>query len=70
MVDVRPDLSDLGWTDLFAARFTALDAGTLDPDRLRNLDRMQRELRFLARRQHWAKMKKHQPRPSDSGDDD
>jgi len=49
----------------------ALEAGTLDPDRLRNFDRMQRELRFLARRQHWAKMKKHQPRPSDSdsGDD-
>ncbi|MBM3332282.1 ribosome small subunit-dependent GTPase A [candidate division WOR-3 bacterium] len=45
----------------------ALEAGTLDPKRLHNFEKMQRELRFLARRQYWAKMKKHQPRPPDSG---
>jgi len=50
----------------------ALEEGTLEPERLRNFEKMQRELRFLARRQHWAKMKKHQPRPSgcDSGDEE
>jgi ribosome biogenesis GTPase len=50
----------------------ALEEGTLTPERLRNFEKMHRELRFLARRQHWAKMKKHQPRPdgSDSGEDE
>jgi len=50
----------------------ALAAGTLTPERLHNFEKMQRELRFLAKRQHWAGMKKHQPRPSgsDSGDDE
>jgi len=50
----------------------ALETGTLTPERLHNFEKMQRELRFLAKRQHWAKMKKHQPRPpgSDSGDDE
>jgi ribosome biogenesis GTPase len=47
----------------------ALDSGELDPDRYRNYDKMRRELRFLAKRQGWAKMKKHDPRPGaeDSG---
>jgi len=44
----------------------ALEAGTLEPERLRNFEKMQRELRFLAKRQYWAKMKKHQPRPGGS----
>jgi ribosome biogenesis GTPase len=44
----------------------ALEDGTLDPGRFDNFKKMQRELRFLARRQHWAKMKKHHPRPPDS----
>jgi len=44
----------------------ALEDGTLDPERLHNFEKMQRELRFLARRQYYAKMKKHQPRPSES----
>jgi ribosome biogenesis GTPase len=50
----------------------ALEAGTLDPERLHNFEKIQRELRFLAKRQYYAKMKKHQPRPSgsDSGDDE
>jgi ribosome biogenesis GTPase / thiamine phosphate phosphatase len=50
----------------------ALEAGTLDIERLHNFEKMQRELRFLARRQKWAKMMKHKPRPSDSapGDDE
>jgi ribosome biogenesis GTPase / thiamine phosphate phosphatase len=47
----------------------ALEAGTLDPERLRNFEKMQRELRFLARRQRWAKMMKHQPRPPGSESD-
>jgi len=42
----------------------ALEEGTLDPERLHNFEKMQRELRFLARRQHWTKMMKRQPRPS------
>jgi ribosome biogenesis GTPase len=50
----------------------ALESGELEPERLRNYEKMQRELRFLEKRQHWAKMKKHQPRPagSDSGVDE
>jgi ribosome biogenesis GTPase / thiamine phosphate phosphatase len=50
----------------------ALEAGTLEPERLHNFEKMQRELRFLARRQRWAKMMKHQPRPpgSDPGPDE
>ena len=47
----------------------ALEAGTLDPERLHNFDKMQRELRLLAKRQEWAKMKKHQPRPPGSDSD-
>lgn len=47
----------------------ALEAGTLEPERLHNFEKMQRELRFLARRQRWAKMMKHQPRPSGSDSD-
>ncbi len=47
----------------------ALEDGTLDPERLHNFGKMQRELRFLARRQYYAKMKKHQPRPSGSDSD-
>jgi ribosome biogenesis GTPase len=47
----------------------ALEDGTLDPERLHNFDKMQRELRFLARRQRWAKMMKRQPRPSGSDSD-
>jgi ribosome biogenesis GTPase len=41
----------------------AMESGELTPERLRNFAKMQRELRFLARRQRWAKMKKHDPRP-------
>jgi len=50
----------------------ALEDGTLDEERFNNFEKMQRELRFLARRQYWAKMKKHQPRPpgSDSTEDE
>jgi ribosome biogenesis GTPase len=44
----------------------ALEDGSLDPDRLHNFEKMQRELRFAARRQKWAKMMKHHPRPPDS----
>jgi ribosome biogenesis GTPase / thiamine phosphate phosphatase len=44
----------------------ALDSGELEPGRLRNFQKMQRELRFLEKRQHWAKMKKHHPRPAGS----
>jgi len=47
----------------------ALEDGTLDPERLHNFGKMQRELKFLARRQYWAKMKKHQPRPPGSDSD-
>jgi ribosome biogenesis GTPase / thiamine phosphate phosphatase len=47
----------------------ALEAGTLDPERLHNFEKMQRELRFLAKRQKWAKMMKRQPRPSGSDSD-
>jgi ribosome biogenesis GTPase len=47
----------------------ALEDGTLDPERLHNFDKMQRELRFLAKRQYYAKMKKHQPRPPGSDSD-
>jgi len=47
----------------------ALEAGTLEPERLHNFEKMQRELRFLAKRQYWAKMKKHQPRPPGSDSD-
>jgi ribosome biogenesis GTPase len=47
----------------------ALEEGTLDPERLRNFQKLQRELRFLAKRQFWAKMKKHQPRPPSSASD-
>jgi ribosome biogenesis GTPase len=50
----------------------AVEDGTLTPERLRNFEKMQRELRFLTKRQKWAKMMKHQPRPpgSDSGEDE
>jgi ribosome biogenesis GTPase len=50
----------------------ALEDGTLDEERFRNFQKMQRELKFLAKRQYWAKMKKHHPRPpgSDSADDE
>lgn len=50
----------------------ALESGDLDPDRLRNYEKMQKELKFLAKRQGWAKLKKHQPRPgsSDKGEDE
>jgi ribosome biogenesis GTPase / thiamine phosphate phosphatase len=50
----------------------ALEAGTLDRERLHNFEKMQRELRFLAKRQHWARMMKRHPRPSgsDSGADE
>jgi len=50
----------------------ALEDGTLDPERLHNFDRMQRELKFLARRQRWVKMMKRHPRPPgpDSGADE
>jgi len=41
----------------------ALEDGSLDEGRFRNFGKMQRELRFLAKRQYWARMKKHQPRP-------
>jgi hypothetical protein len=41
----------------------------LDPEAPRAFEKMQRELRFLAKRQYWAKMKKHQPRPSGSDSD-
>jgi len=44
----------------------ALESGDLDPERLRNYESMQRELRFLKKRQRWTKMKKHQPRPPDT----
>ena len=47
----------------------ALEAGTLEPERLLNFEKMQRELKFLAKRQYWTKMKKHQPRPSGSDSD-
>ena len=47
----------------------SLEAGTLSPERLHNFEKMQRELRFLARRQYYAKMKKHQPRPPGSDSD-
>ena len=47
----------------------ALEDGSLDPERFHNFDKLQRELRFLARRQKWAKMMKHQPRPSGSDSD-
>jgi ribosome biogenesis GTPase / thiamine phosphate phosphatase len=47
----------------------ALEAGSLDPERLHNFDKMQRELRFLAKRQYWARMKKHQPRPPGADSD-
>jgi ribosome biogenesis GTPase len=47
----------------------ALEEGTLDPERLRNFQKLQRELRFLAKRQYWAKMKKHRPRPPGSDSD-
>jgi len=47
----------------------AVEDGTLTPERLRNFEKMQRELRFLAKRQKWAKMMKHQPRPSGSDSD-
>jgi len=48
----------------------ALEDGTLDEERFHNFTKLQRELRFLARRQYWAKMKKHQPRPPNSASDD
>jgi ribosome biogenesis GTPase len=41
----------------------AIENGDLTPERLRNYEKMQRELRFLEKRQYWAKLKKHQPRP-------
>lgn len=46
----------------------ALDSGELEPERLRNYEKMQRELRFLEKRRHWARMKKHEPRPPVSDD--
>lgn len=36
---------------------------------LHSFEKMQRELKFLARRQRWDRMKKHQPRPSGSDAD-
>jgi hypothetical protein len=68
-MDGHPDVSDLGWTGSLAGRFAALEAGVLTPERLRNFEKMQRELEFLAKRQYWTKMKKHQPRPSGSDSD-
>ena len=44
----------------------ALENGDLTLERWRNYEKLQRELRFLAKRQRWAKMKKHQPRPPTS----
>ena len=50
----------------------AVEDGSLTPERLHNFEKIQRELLFLAKRQKWAKMMKHQPRPSgsDSSDDE
>jgi len=48
----------------------ALDSGDLAPERLRNYENMQRELRFLEKRQKWAKMKRHQPRPPEPDGED
>jgi ribosome biogenesis GTPase / thiamine phosphate phosphatase len=42
---------------------SALESGELSPERLHNYRKMQRELRFLARRRRWSGMKKHDPRP-------
>jgi hypothetical protein len=72
MVDGTPRLSDLGWTEFFARQFAVYETDGLRPARVVCQEELQRELRFLARRQRWAKMKKHQPRPSgpDSGDDE
>ena len=47
----------------------AVEDGTLTPERLRNFEKMQRELRFLDKRKRWAKMMKRQPRPSGSDSD-
>jgi ribosome biogenesis GTPase len=47
----------------------ALEDGTLDEERFHNFQKMRRELRFLARRQRWAKMVKRQPRPPGSDSD-
>jgi ribosome biogenesis GTPase len=47
----------------------ALEDGTLDEERFHNFQKMRRELRFLARRQRWAKMVKRHPRPPGSDPD-
>ncbi|MFO7675681.1 MAG: ribosome small subunit-dependent GTPase A [bacterium] len=45
----------------------AVEAGELELERLRNYEKLRRELKFLARRQTWSKMKKHTPRPPGPG---
>ena len=41
----------------------ALEAGDLDPERMQSYNKLQRELRFLAKRQRTASIKKHHHRP-------